>query len=65
MKTRLEILGPAPAPLSKIRGRYRWQVLLKSSGRSDLRKVLLRFQADWKTPRTVRTAIDVDPVDTL
>ncbi len=65
MNARLEILGPAPAPLAKIRGRFRWQVLLKSAGRSELRKVLLSFQAAWNPPRTIRTTIDVDPVDTL
>lgn len=65
LKSRLEILGPAPAPLAKIRGRFRWQILLKGKGRTELRKVLLRFQAEWRPPRTTRTAIDIDPVDTL
>jgi primosomal protein N' (replication factor Y) len=65
VNARLEILGPAPAPLAKIRGRFRWQVLLKSAGRSELRKVLLGFRAAWNPPRTIRTTIDVDPVDTL
>lgn len=65
LKARLEILGPAPAPLAKIRGRFRWQLLLKCSNRTDLRKILLRFQAEWRPPRTIRSSIDVDPVDTL
>ncbi len=28
----IELLGPAPAPLSRVRGRFRWQIILKSRG---------------------------------
>jgi primosomal protein N' (replication factor Y) (superfamily II helicase) len=65
LKVRLEILGPAPAPLSKIRGRFRWQVLVKSPGRQELNRLLLQFRSQWKSPHAVRTTIDIDPVDTL
>jgi primosomal protein N' (replication factor Y) len=30
------ILGPAPAPLSKIKDRYRWQLVLKAARRQQL-----------------------------
>ncbi len=30
---RVQVLGPAPAGLSRLKGRYRWQLLLKSYGR--------------------------------
>ena len=32
----IEILGPAPAPIEKLRNRYRWQLLLKGSQTSAL-----------------------------
>src|SRR3990170_1246639 len=32
----LEILGPAPAPIEKLRNRYRWQILLKGEKSSHL-----------------------------
>ena len=65
IKTRVEILGPAAAPLSKVRGRYRWQILLKSSVRKDLHRLLATFKDKLKLPAVVRLSIDVDPVDML
>jgi len=62
---RVEILGPAPAPLSKIRGRFRWQLLLKAPNRTDLHRLLGRFREEARLPAVVRLAIDVDPVDML
>jgi len=64
-KMRTEILGPAPAPLAKVRGRFRWQILLKAHNRSELKRLLLTFQKDWNPSRLLRTTIDIDPVDTL
>ncbi|MDD2336163.1 MAG: primosomal protein N' [Geobacteraceae bacterium] len=65
LKIRAEILGPAPAPLAKVRGRFRWQILLKARNRTELKRLLHTFQRNWKPPRILRTIIDVDPVDTL
>jgi primosomal protein N' (replication factor Y) len=65
LRSRVEILGPAAPPLAKIRGRYRWQILLKSSGRTDLHRLLAAFKGSVKLPATVRLAIDIDPVDML
>lgn len=36
----IEVLGPAPAPLSKIKGRFRWQVVLKGPRRNELRDII-------------------------
>jgi primosomal protein N' (replication factor Y) len=65
LKTRTEILGPAPAPLAKVRGRYRRQILLKSSARRELNSVLAAFRNEFKLPPTVRMNLDVDPVDMM
>ncbi len=64
-QVRVEILGPAPAPLAKVRGRFRWQILLKSASRPELKRLLSLFRDQWKPPSNLRTNIDVDPVDTL
>lgn len=62
----LRILGPVDAPLARKAGRYRAQLLLQSSDRSTLHRVLrdLRplLEAD-KRARKVRWSIDVDPVE--
>jgi primosomal protein N' (replication factor Y) len=53
------------APLAKIRGRFRWQLLLKSSGRTELHRLLAEFRGRFRPPAVVRFNIDVDPVDML
>ncbi len=62
---RLEILGPAVAPLGMIRGRYRWQILLKSSRRDQLHKLLHQFKTEHSAPATLRMVIDIDPLELL
>jgi primosomal protein N' (replication factor Y) len=58
------VLGPAPAPLGKLRGEYRVQFLLKSANRRRMREALLEILA--KRPDVARrTTVDVDPVSVL
>jgi primosomal protein N' (replication factor Y) len=60
----LEILGPAPAPLTKLRSEYRVQILLKGTGRRHMREALLA--AVRSRPEIARrTVVDVDPVNVL
>ncbi len=60
----VEVLGPARAPLGRLRGRYRHQLLLRSSSRAPLRKALLTVARSGKS-RSVRVSIDVDPQSML
>jgi primosomal protein N' (replication factor Y) len=62
---RMEILGPAVPPMAMIRGRYRWQILLKSIRRDQLHQLLRQFRADFSLPPTVRMAIDIDPLELM
>jgi primosomal protein N' (replication factor Y) len=62
----LEVLGPAPCPLARLRGKWRFQALLKAPGRGALRSLLARIGPLRKaTPSGVSLTIDVDPVDML
>src|SRR5262245_12399651 len=58
------IQGPAPAPLARIKGVYRYQILLRSPQRVALRKAVEAAVAgrNWKN---VDVAIDVDPINIL
>ena len=61
-----EVLGPAPCPLARLRGKSRMQILLKSPSRAPLRRLLCRLPDLQKNiPSGVRLAVDVDPVDML
>jgi len=65
LRSRVEILGPVIAPLGKVRGRYRRQILLKSAVRADLHRLLAVARGRLALPSTVRLAIDIDPVEML
>ncbi len=60
------VQGPAPAPVTRIRGRWRFRVMVRAVERAALRVVLAAVEeARGELPRTVRAAIDVDPVQLL
>ena len=60
-------MGPAPAPVLRVKTEYRYQILLKTAGRKRLSEVLgevRRFAAAEKwSPANL--AIDVDPMTLL
>ncbi len=60
----VKVLGPAPAPIARLRNRYRFHVLLRSVDRNELKKSLLAV-ARAELDHRVRLAIDVDPVSML
>jgi primosomal protein N' (replication factor Y) len=63
---RVEVLGPSAAPIARLRGRFRFRVMLRAKDRAPLRRVLYVVQAVMeKLDRRVRAAIDVDPVAML
>ena len=62
----LDVLGPAPAPMERLAGRFRSQLLLQSDKRSTLNHNLsnLSTKIDSLTgARRCRWSIDVDPID--
>jgi primosomal protein N' (replication factor Y) len=63
----LQVLGPAPAPLERLRGHYRVQIILKGRSRRDVQSALASLHEDLeKDPRGSRQmTIDVDPLSTL
>jgi primosomal protein N' (replication factor Y) len=60
----VEVLGPTPAPLARLRNRYRFRFVLRAVDRKPLRDALLAV-ARASVHRLVRMAIDVDPVNML
>ena len=61
---RFRILGPAPAPLGRLRGEYRVQFFLKGTQRIAMREALLAALATRPELRK-RVTVDVDPLSVL
>jgi primosomal protein N' (replication factor Y) len=60
----LHVLGPAPAPLGRLRGEYRAQLLVKSTNRRRMREALVAAIAS-RPDLQRRVVVDVDPVSVL
>ena len=62
----VEVMGPVPSPMERQGGRYRAQLLVRSTSRSGLHS----FLRPWvgrvtgiRTPRALRWSLDVDPIE--
>jgi primosomal protein N' (replication factor Y) len=59
---RVQLLGPAEAPLAVIKGRYRFRLLLKSARGFDLSDYLRHWLAGSPKPKgNLKLEVDVDP----
>ncbi len=64
----MRILGPAPAPIERIKRRYRWQVVLKAEELNEMRAALSSMRAETAAiaaEADVHIIIDVDPINML
>jgi len=60
----IQVLGPVTAPISKLKGKYRWQILVKSKSSSLLHLLLKQTEALCKKDLKasgVHLILDVDP----
>jgi primosomal protein N' (replication factor Y) (superfamily II helicase) len=58
------ILGPAPAPLVRLRGEHRVQFFLKGARRADMRNALVAMLSEMPEVRR-KITIDIDPLNVL
>ena len=61
----IRVLGPAPAPIARLRDRFRWHVQVHGPEGAVVRDLVRRATADLKTPAAVAWIVDVDPVEML
>jgi primosomal protein N' (replication factor Y) len=60
----VEIRGPVPAPLAKIRNKFRWHFLLRSEDVEELRE-LIRCAVAATSPANIDLIVDIDPISVL
>ena len=60
-----EIIGPAPLPFYKLRGHFRWHVMLKIPKKLILTSKIYSLLMRLKKPSAVAFQLDVDPLNIL
>jgi primosomal protein N' (replication factor Y) len=65
MAPAVRILGPATAPIAKLRGSFRYQIQLQSADGEHLRNLVRMATKDLKSPDDVVWTVDVDPLDMM
>ncbi|MGQ9770248.1 MAG: replication restart helicase PriA [Thermogutta sp.] len=61
----IRLVGPAPAPLAKLRGKYRYHVQMMGEDASHLRQVIRTAREQLNSAQGVTWTVDVDPIDML
>ncbi|MEL6827036.1 MAG: primosomal protein N' [Pseudomonadota bacterium] len=59
------VYGPAPAPISILRGRHRLRFLITAPREVDLSAYMAAWMKDLKLPNAARVAVDIDPYSFL
>ena len=55
------VLGPAPAPLSLLRGRYRYRLLINARRSAQVQQIIRAWLDPLSFPQGVRVGVDIDP----
>jgi primosomal protein N' (replication factor Y) len=59
------IFGPQPAPISKIKGHFRWQMILFYPRGKSIHKNLKEVLSFFREEKGIKISIDVDPVSLI
>ena len=54
-------LGPAPAPFARLRGKFRYRLLVQADKNLNIQKTIAGWVGGVKIPSTVRVYVDIDP----
>jgi primosomal protein N' (replication factor Y) (superfamily II helicase) len=64
-----ELLGPAPAPLARLRGQFRYHLVLKGTDLArmtrEVRAAFSQAGGKWRKGKDIRLTVDVGPVSIL
>ena len=65
LKLDVAVLGPAPAPVEKLRGKFRFHMLLSSEVEGVLQQIIRRAQTTVASIDDIQWIVDIDPQDML
>jgi len=58
----IEIFGPAPMPITRIKNRYNYRILVKTKKNINIQKLISSSVSHIKLDHQVRVKIDIDPI---
>ena len=58
---KIQTLGPAEAPMYRLRGKFRRRLLVRSDKIIDIQKAIKHWVKEVKLPSKIRVQIDIDP----
>ncbi|MEA1965416.1 MAG: primosomal protein N' [Candidatus Aerophobetes bacterium] len=65
-KEMIGFLGPSPCPFSKIKGKYRYHLILRDESLSRMRKILEKeLKPLFAHFKGIKTTVDIDPLRTM
>ena len=59
---KIEVFGPAPAPIQRLKNRHHFLVNLKVAKKINLQKLIADVTSSLEVPRSVRVRIDINPI---
>jgi primosomal protein N' (replication factor Y) len=60
-----QLLGPSPSPLSRIKGVWRWHILVKAPADAPVSVAVAEALKTVKRREGVSVGVDIDPIDLL
>jgi len=60
-----KIMGPSPLPIYKLKGFFRWHLMLKGEAVEPMNKLIYAVLKKVKKPSSIQLLVDVDPVSVL
>jgi hypothetical protein len=57
----VEVLGPSPAPMYKIRNKFRYRIILRTSKQVNIQDYIHNWFNQFVTPASIKLKVDVDP----
>lgn len=59
---KIELFGPAPAPIQRLKNRHHFLVNLKTEKKVNIQKLILDVMNNLQIPNSIRIRIDIDPI---
>lgn len=57
----ITVLGPTPAPIAQLRGKYRYRLLIQTDKNVNIQNIMAKWMTLFRVPSAVTVRLDIDP----